>query len=60
MLELGAYTGDLEEVMSFDTPCPPFDSVPTHLQEAKLLQIKSLGVLMSVLKGVVVPMFFSA
>ena len=60
MLELGAYTGDLEEVMSFDTPCPPFDSVPTHLQEAKLLQIKSLGVLMSVVKGVVVPMFFSA
>jgi hypothetical protein len=74
MLELGAYTrfGGLEEDMQEleeQLEAQDFDEEEHFSAEdferkkaeaTKALQIKSLGVLMSVVKGVVVPMFFSA
>ena len=74
MLELGAYTrfGGLEEDMQeleeqleaqdFDEEehFSAEDFERKKVEATKALQIKSLGVLMSVVKGVVVPMFFSA
>jgi hypothetical protein len=74
-LEYGAYTrfGDTEEKMQElleREAAGEANDVPTirskeeierdQAEAEKLLQIKSLNVLMSVVKGVVVPMFFSA